>query len=657
MKLSIQTLFSLFVVLAATTSFATQPNIVFILADDMGFADTSNTLTTLNNPSDYYETPAIDRLASEGMAFTNAYSSGVNCAPTRSAILTGQYAQRPTNNIYNVDNLNRGGSSTMLVGPSQGLPTGTDAIPNNAITYAEVLQQQGYTTAHFGKFHVVEAGTNAASDIVNYHGFDENYGGSSAGNPSNYFANASGSTRTFGGGISESLDPYAEDYTMAYVQDNILPYANGTSTSAINALVGTRKHVSDGMTDAALEFMEREKAGPFLLQFNPYAVHTPIQGRSDLVNKYQLKPAGIEDSNAGFGALLEGMDQNIARIIDYLENTADPNNPGQNLDENTIVVFMSDNGGALSQSNVGDFKGEKGELDEGGIRVPMIAWSGNSSLVDGGTVNHTPVASFDMYKTFANYGEANLGSSPVLDGEDLVAVFADANHDLGRDDIYWHFPGYLVSGGRNQRPQTAMRSDDWKLLYNYEDQSFELYDLATDTAEANNLAGTRDDIVSILAARMMNWLNATDAPLATLRSGTININLDGSYYADDQIYQLSGSLQIQAGEEVPFVLGDLLVLSDLNSDGMVNIADWLAFRSGQTVDMTSLSVSQAFSMGDLDGDKDNDLNDFILFKQSYESVNGANSFAALFAVPEPSTSSILILSLSLISCLRQRRTL
>ncbi|MEM6330183.1 MAG: sulfatase [Planctomycetota bacterium] len=618
-----------------------QPNIVFIFADDLGFSDTSNTITTLGNPSDFYQTPTIDRLAAEGMAFTNAYSSGVNCAPTRAALLTGLYAQRPTNNIFNVDNLNRGGGGTLLVGPAQGLPTGTDAIPNNAFTYAELLQQAGYQTAHVGKFHVVEAGSSAPTDIVNFHGFHQNFGGSSAGNPSNYFAQASGSSRQFAGGVSGSLDPFAGDYTAQYVQQNIVPFSNGASQAAMDALVGTRMHVSDAMTDAALQFMDQQAGGPFLLNFNAYAVHTPIQGRPDLVNRYQNLPGGAQDTNVGFAALLEGFDQNVARLIDYLETTEDPNNAGSTLAENTIVFFTSDNGGRLNQSNNGPLKGEKGELDEGGIRVPLIAWSGNPDLVDGGTVNHTPVASFDFFSTFASLAGTGLPAGVEVDGVDLSGIIADVDADLGREDIFWHFPGYLISGGRDQRPQTAMRSGDWKLLYNYEDQSFELYNLADDIGESVNLADQRPGVVAELGGRMLDWLNDTDAPLATLRSGELALTFDGQYYANSQVLTNSGTLIIQAGQEVPLVFGSFLSPADLNSDQQVNAADWLLFRSGQGADMSGLSASEARMLGDLDGDFDNDFSDFTLFKQAYIDANGAAGFAAVLGVPEPHSAALL----------------
>ena len=629
------------------------PNIVFIMADDLGWSDTSNSLTNLGNPSDYYETPALERLASEGMAFTNAYTNGPNCAPTRAALLTGQFAQRPTNNVFLVGDLNRGGSNTLLVGPAQGLPSGTDAIPNNAFTYGEMLQGAGYRTSHYGKFHVVESGT-AADDIVDFHGFHENYGGNTSGAPGNYHA----SGQTFGGNISPSLDVYAADYTQQYVDDNIKPYANGTSLAAINALVGTDKHVSDALADAAIDFMEREKDGPFMVQFHPYAVHTPIgntQARSDLLNKYQNKPPGTQDSNASFGALIEGMDQSVARLIDYLENTPDPSNAGQTLDENTIVFFFSDNGGKQSQSNNGPLKGEKGELDEGGIRVPLIAWSGNPSLVDGGTVNATPVYGIDFYKTFANLSGAGDPANVTLDGTDLTAILADNSADLGRDALYWHLPGYLIGSGRDQRPQSIIRSGDWKLLYNYEDQSYELYNLATDIGEANDVAEQNPEVVGQLGLQLMNWLRDTDAPLATLRSGALNLNFDGSYYANGQIMTNMGALEIQAGEEVPFILGDFLSLADLNMDTFVNSTDWLLFRGGQGADFTDLTAAEAFMMGDLDGDFDNDIFDFIAFKQAYEAVNGPGSLAALASIPEPSSLAMIGLSAAVLVTIHQAR--
>ena len=390
--------------------------------------------------------------------------------------------------------------------------------------------------------------------------------------------------------------------------------------------------------------MNRNGDAPFLVQFHPYAVHGPIgnsQARSDLLNKYQSLPAGSQDNNESFGALIEGMDQSVARLVDYLENTPDPTNGGQPLANNTLVLFLSDNGGRQPQSNNGPLKGQKGELDEGGIRTPLIAWSGNPALVDGGTVNDTPVMGVDLFRTFASLAGATEPADTPLDGEDLSGIIADSTAELGREDLFWHFPGYLVDGARNQRPQSVIRSGDWKLFYNYEDQSYELYNLATDIAEANNLASTETEIAGELAAKLMVWLQSTNAPLATLRSGTLNLDIDGSYYADGAIQTLSGSLQISAGQEVPFVLGDFLVFADLNGDGVVDVSDWTDFRSNMGGVFTGLTEAESFALGDLDGDFDNDIADFILFKASFELAFGAEAFAQLLAVPEPSAAILV----------------
>ncbi len=534
---------------------AQQPNIIFIMADDLGWADTSNTLTNLGDPSDFYQTPALERIASEGMAFTNAYANQ-NCAPTRTAILSGAYAPRSTNNVYQVNSLNRGGNSTLLVGPDQGTPNGNDALPTATITHAETLQTAGYTTAYIGKFHT----TNSAAEIVSDHGFDFNFGGDTTGGPGNYHASGG----TFGGSISSGLDPYAANYTQQYVDNNIKPYANGTSLAAIDALVGTSKHVTDASADAAIDFMSNMAGNdPFFIQYSSHAVHTPIgnsQARDDLLAKYQGLPAGAEDSNASFGALIEGLDQSVNRLIDFLEATPDPRSPGQMLDQNTLVVFYSDNGGRQSQSNNSVLKGQKGELDEGGLRVPMIAWSGNSALVDAGTVNDQVVMPVDFHQTFASLAGATLPGGQTFDGVDLSGVIADNTAETGRDSVFWHLPGYLVDGGRNQRPQSIIQKrdqggTDWKLIYNYEDQSWELYNLDTDIDESTNLANTETTVRDELGAELLQWLDDVDAPLATLRNGSATFNVTGDAYANGTITNYTGQdVTINAGEELPIFL-------------------------------------------------------------------------------------------------------
>ncbi|MEN1681984.1 MAG: sulfatase [Planctomycetota bacterium] len=539
---------------------ADKPNLVFIMADDLGWADTSNPLTTAGDPSDYYQTPMLERLASEGVAFTNAYALQ-NCAPTRAALLTGLYAVRRENNVYQVGNLNRGGKKTMLVGPPQGCdPAGiNDKIPAAAVTLAETLRGAGYRTGYFGKFHV----TQSASAIVTEHGFTENFGGSTSGSPGNYLAQRG----RYDTRIGPAINHFAMPYTQPYVDQNIKPFANGTSLTAIDALVGTEKHLTDATTDAALDFMERNAGGdPFLVFFSTHAVHSPIgdkQARPDLLAKYKALPPGDEDSNASFGALIEGLDQSVARLVRRLESTPDASNPGRTLADNTVLIFFSDNGGSQSQSNNGPLKGQKGELDEGGIRVPMIAWSANPTLVRGGRVIDTPVHCVDFHQTFAALAGVEPAPGAGRDGVDLSGLFADPDAELAARNLYWHLPGYLVDQ-RRQRPQSVVRSGDMKLLYNYEDHSWELYNLASDVGEANNLAATQPEVVAKLGAELMAWLDNANAPLAMLREGQppLRLRVTGKSYADGEIRAHAGeTMVINPGDEVPMMLGEVGVVS------------------------------------------------------------------------------------------------
>ncbi len=630
--------------LATHTIAAQQPNIVFIMADDLGWSDTSNALTNQGHPSDFYQTPTLEMLAAQGMAFTNAYTSGPNCAPTRSALLTGQYAQRPTNNVYLVDKLNRGGNQTLLVGPDQGLPNKVDAIPNDAFTYGEMLQSAGYRTGYFGKFHVVDTTTPAGADIVTYHGFDENFGGTTKGGPKRYHA----VNQKFSDNISPSLDPFATDYTQAYVDANIKPYANGTSMAEIDALVGTAKHVTDATADAAIDFMERHKNAPFLMNMSPHAVHAPIDNahaRSDLLSKYEGLSVGQQDSNRSFAAILEGLDQSIARVVDYLKTTPDPNRSGSMLSENTLVLFYSDNGGFEDQSNNGPLRGQKGELTEGGIRVPLIAWSENESLVEGGTINDTPVQSIDFYKTFASLAGATLPTS-VLDGEDLRPVIADASAALDRNELFWHVPGYLKGAGRDLRPASIIRQGHHKLWYHHESQSFQLFDLQEDIGEADDIAQSEPERVAEMGAKLVTWLADTQAPLTTLRTGTLDVVLNGIVYHNGETSQrYFESLTIEAGEEVP-VIGDVYSLADLDRDKSVDVLDWMQFKVGRGLDMSGMLVRDAYRMGDLDHDFDNDHDDFLLFRNAFDAYNGEGAFAAI--VPEPSGWATILLGALLV---------
>ncbi len=621
---------------------AQQPNIVFIMADDMGWGDVSTPLTTLGDPSDFFETPAIADLATEGMAFTNAYANAV-CAPTRTALLSGAYGPRSTNNVYTVGSFNS--TTSMLVGVDQGTNGSNDKLPVATITMAETLQTSGYTTATVGKFHV----TANANQIINSHGYDFNFGGRQSGGPGAYHA----VDQMFGNSVDATLDPYAGDYSQAYVDANIKPYANGTSLNAIDALVGTAKHLTDAQTDAALDFMASNRTEPFFMQFSANAVHTPVddaQARTDLLDKYENKPTGNDPSSASYGALVEGLDQGVARIVDYLQNTPDPRHPGQTLDQNTLVIFTSDNGGLSNVSHTGVLAGNKGNLREGGIRVPMVAWSGNPDLVDAGTVNDAVVMPIDYYPTFTSFAGGVMPEGQIHDGVNLTSVFADESVDTARENVYWHLPGNSGNGANRQAPATVTRSGDWKLTYDYETQSFALFDLANDLGETTNRAGDEPLVVADLGSDLLLWLEDVDAPLATLRSGTLELQINGRTYANGTITDYENqSVTISAGEEVPFVLDrSLTFAADFNFDGRVDLLDLDAL--GQNWQM----AGGAFS-GDATGDGFVNLLDLDLLGAQWQ--GNASWEAALAAsglsVPEPATFAVMLAAGGLV--LRRRR--
>ncbi|MFC0040179.1 sulfatase [Actinomadura rayongensis] len=528
-----------------------RPNVVFVLADDLGWADLSTGRTNQGNGNDFIQTPAIDRLAREGMSFDNGYAC-VMCAPSRSALLTGLYAQRPDNNIYLGAELNSGGDDTLLVGPPQGLADGNPVLPPHAVTVAETLQSAGYRTGYIGKFHV----TKNAAEIVSAHGFDENFGGSESGNAKVYHAE----NGKFDASIGPALNAFAAPYTQAYVDQNLKPYAHGVSGKALDALVGTQKHVTDALSDAAVNFIDRNSGRPFFTWLSQYAVHSPVgdaQARSDLLAKYKAATPGKDPAKPSYAALVEGLDQSVARVIDHLDRTPDPRNPGHVLADNTLVVFSSDNGGRTDLGGYnGPLKGQKGELDEGGVRVPWIVWSKNKRLVRGGTINSSPINGTDLYPTLAAYAGAKLPSGVPFDGTNLRPAFTTGAPVVR--PRFAHLPGYKNGGARDQRPETTVRDGRWKLGYTYEDQRWHLYDLGNDIGETNDLASRRPDVVARLGTEIVRWLDRTDAPLATLRAGRppLELQVRGTTYSAKTVrhYARSTTLRVQPGDEVPLVL-------------------------------------------------------------------------------------------------------
>ena len=456
------------------------PNIVLILADDLGWCDLSTGATSLGNGSDVYQTPAIDALARDGVAFTNAYSAGANCAPTRASLLSGQYPVR--HGVYTVGGLNRAGKGATP--PLRGARNRGD-LRAEILTIAEALGHGGYATAHFGKYHVGghEGGT---ATMPESQGFDANFGGGKAGSPRRYHAKDDG---TFGDRIGDSLDAYAE--------------------------AGT--HLTDALTAAAIDFGDRHRDEPFFLHVGHYAVHTPIkgQGRRDLRERFAARiaeaPGVMGHRNADYAALVAGLDESVAALLQHLRTTTDA--AGRPLASNTLVIFTSDNGGLAGPTRNGPLRGQKGEFHEGGVRVPLILWM--PGHLPAGLVRHAPVSSIDLYPTLLAAAGLDTPEGHALDGVSLLPIATNPTSHLASRPLYWHFPGYLVGNGRDARPCTVVRRDHWKLVYTYETASATLYDLATDLGEARDVAVERPAVVASLLADMREWLKRRDAAMPT----------------------------------------------------------------------------------------------------------------------------------------------
>ncbi|PWE01382.1 sulfatase [Marinilabilia rubra] len=430
---------------------ADSPNVVFIHIDDLGWADLGYM------GSDYYETPHIDRLASEGLVFTNAYAGAANCAPSRACLLTGE--NTPRHGVYTVSPSERGNSKTRKLVPIAN----TDSILPSNLTLGHLFKKAGYETCAIGKWHV-------SRDALN-NGFDINIAGSHQGNPgkNGYFAP-----------FNVPLDHKVEG-----------------------------EYLTDRLTDEAINFIESNRRSPFFLYMSYYTVHTPLQGKEDLVKKYEMKQGHNGQDNPTYAAMVEAMDQNVGRILNRLE--------ALQLENNTMVVFLSDNGGIRAISNQAPLRGGKGSYYEGGIRVPMIVkWPSN--VYQG--VTEEPVVNLDFFPTFQSVLNVDLNKE-TLDGVDLTPLFE--GKELKKRPFFWHFPIYLQAynpsedQGRDPlfrtRPGSVVRYGNWKLHQYFEDGGLELYNLLQDPGETKNLVQQKPDKTRELKQLLEKWREELDAPV------------------------------------------------------------------------------------------------------------------------------------------------
>ena len=449
------------------------PNFVFFLIDDLGWVDTGVYGST------FYETPNIDRLAGEGMRFTDAYAASPVCSPTRASILTGKHPAR-----LNI---------TDWIGGSQRgelLPAEYEhQLPFEEVTIAEVLKEAGYATGFFGKWHLGDT-----PFLPDSQGFDLNVGGTAAGQPAAYFY------------PYEAEEGRSDFWDVPHLEDG-----------------EEGEYLTDRLTDEAIEFLEDQGDNPFLLYLSHYAVHTPIQSKENLTEKYAEKAELLPDrdgpdfiaehdrafvkqfqDHAAYAGMVQSVDESVGRVLQTIDRLG--------LTENTIVIFMSDNGGLTTVANrrsaptaVLPLRAGKGWLYEGGIREPLIVkWPG---VVDAGTVSSEPVISTDFFPTMLEM--AGLDHRPDLhpDGSSLTPLLRQAG-PLNRDAIFWHFPHYHGSGNR---PSGAVRAGDYKLVEWFEDGQVELYNLSDDIGETFDLSESLPEKVAELLEMLHNWHRAVDA--------------------------------------------------------------------------------------------------------------------------------------------------
>jgi arylsulfatase A-like enzyme len=458
---------------------AKPPNFVFILVDDLGYMDIG-----ANNAETFYETPNVNRLAAEGMRFTNGYAANPVCSPTRYSIMTGRYPSRVDATNY-FSGKREGNFKPALL---------NDRMPLEEVTIAESLKAQGYATQFAGKWHL---GPTEEFWPENQ-GFDFNRGGFHRGGP-------------YGG------------------KKYFSPYGNPRLSDGPDG-----EHLPDRLATETNKFIEAHKDQPFFAYLAFYSVHTPLIGRPDLVEKYRKKAERLglagqpefapEEQNfplkqkrrvrvlqkhAIYAAMVEAMDQAVGKVLAKLKELG--------LDDNTIVCFTSDNGGLSTSegsptSNL-PLRGGKGWLYEGGIREPfVIKWPGKTE--PGGTCD-VPVVSTDFYPTMLEMAGLPAKPQQHQDGVSLVPLL-EQNGTIERDAIFWHYPHYGNQGGF---PGGVIRIGDYKLMERLEDGRVHLYNLREDIGERNDLATMIPDRVADMRQRLHTWYKQVDAKFLRAKAG------------------------------------------------------------------------------------------------------------------------------------------
>lgn len=408
-----------------------RPNIIFILVDDLGYSELGSYGNRFN------ETPNLDKLAGEGIRFTQAYAAAPVCSPTRAALMTGQAPSRVGINdyldVHDVKHLS---------------PTYT--------TLNESLKTAGYKTGLIGKWHLTGDYT-IGRGAPEKHGWDE----------------VIASERKY---IADG------DYFFPYF---FLPQLEERQPN---------EYLTDRLDLEAVDFIKRHKDEPFFLYLANYAVHTKLDGKADLVKKYQSKPgAGKDKNNPELAAMLESVDEGVGKIMQTLNDL--------NLSDDTLIVFTSDNGGESRVTSNAPLRAGKSTLYEGGIREPLIIKY--PKMIKGGSIANAPIVTMDFYPTLIEIAKAKLDTAQTMDGKSFLALLK--NPSLTRKEtLYWYYPLQKPHflGGRSAE---AIRDGDFKLIEFFDDNHHELYNLKTDLSEEHDLAKKMPDKARQLQEKLEAW--------------------------------------------------------------------------------------------------------------------------------------------------------
>ena len=431
-------------------------NFLFILADDLGWSDLSG------YGSEFYETPNLDKLAEQGIKFTNAYAASNVCSPSRASILTGQYPARMnlTDWIAGLDY-----PYEKLSPPADW----TKFLPHETITLAELLKNKNYKTISIGKWHL-----GKKEHYPTTHGFDEKIAGSESGGPGSYF----------------------------------YPYENEISDTPDLEDGEPGEYLTDRLTDEAIKFIEENKDDKFFMYLPYFNPHRPTQAKEEYIKRFQEKIIpGYHQQNPINAAMINILDENVGRLMEALQ--------ANNIAKNTVVVFFSDNGGnhyadEPQKTSNWPLREGKGSAYEGGVRVPLIvSWPGN---IKDGRITDVPVTSTDFYPTIAELAGITLEGNDNLDGVSLVPLLTGQG-EVKREAIYWHYPHYHHGGAS---PHSVIRKGNYKLIHFFDDDQVELYNLKNDIGETKDLSLDHPEKTEELLKQLEIWRKNVNAQLPTI---------------------------------------------------------------------------------------------------------------------------------------------